>query len=100
MMVELDPQLRDYIERGWLIFPCPWDGGKRPLIAGGFHSASRSPELVAEWWRRWPRALCAVRTGKLPMGSGIAVVDIDKKYGGFETLQRLLGSAELPPGPR
>jgi hypothetical protein len=96
----LDPQLKDYLRRGWLIFPCSWrPGDKRPLITGGFYGATRNPDLVASWWRRWPLALCAIRTGKWPDGSGVVITDIDRKYDGFNTLARLIGP-ELPPTPR
>jgi hypothetical protein len=96
---ELDPQLVDYLHRGWLLLPCSWHpGDKRPLIKGGIYAAANDLALVTAWWRRWRRALWAICTGKPPLGSGIAIVDVDKKHGGFETLARLLGP-EPPPAP-
>jgi hypothetical protein len=93
-MSELDPQLQDYLDRGWLIFPCSWTPGhKAPLIkgGGGFYGATNDARLVASWWARWPLALWAIRTGKRPQGSGIAIVDIDPRHDGFNTLARLVG---------
>jgi hypothetical protein len=99
-MTELDPQLADYLRRGWLIVPCAWgEGERRPLIEGAFHAASRDPRLVASWWRRWPLALVAIATGRRPGGSGIVVIDIDLKSGGFSTLARLVGY-QIPAVPR
>jgi hypothetical protein len=68
----------------------------------GFYDASRDPGVVAAWLRRWPRALWAIRTGKMPPGSGVVVADLDRKNGkdGFATFARLTGSSELPPVPR
>jgi hypothetical protein len=99
-MTQLHPQLADYIRRGWLIVPCAWgEGERKPLIEGGFRAASRDPLLVASWWRRWPLALVAVATGSRPGGSGIVVIDIDLKSGGFRTLARLVG-LQIPAVPR
>jgi hypothetical protein len=97
---QLDPQLADYLRRGFLILPCAWQpGSKRPLIEGGFYGASNDARLIASWWARWPRALCAIRTGKQPQGSGIAVIDIDVAHRGFSALARLVGR-EIPAVPR
>jgi Bifunctional DNA primase/polymerase, N-terminal len=99
-MIELDPQLRDYLDRHWPIFPCSWQpGDKRPLIEGGFYGASTDPKLVASWQRQFPKALWALRTGRRPPGAGIAVVDVDIKHRGFNTLARL-GGGEIPAVPR
>jgi hypothetical protein len=94
---KLDPLLQLYLDKGWLVFP--WDGRRRPLVDGGFYGASNDARLVASWWQRWPWALCSIRTGRAPQGSGIAIVDVDPRNGGFDTLPRLIGG-ELPPVPR
>jgi hypothetical protein len=101
-MTELDPQLQDYLDRGWLVFPCSWRPDDRtPLIEGGFYGASNDRRLVASWWQRWPRALAVLRTGKCPQGSGIVIIDVDIKHGvsGFALLARLIGP-EIPQVPR
>lgn len=74
--------------RGKPVLPCsPAD--KRPLIAGGFKSATFDPALIREWWARWPGALIGVPTGE---ASGAVVIDVDVKGGapGLEAWQRLL----------
>jgi hypothetical protein len=96
----LDPQLQAYLDAGFLIFPCSWrPGDRRPLVEGGFYAASNDARLVAAWWQTWPLALWAIRTGRRPQGSGIAVVDIDVRHHGFNTLARLVGST-IPIVPR
>lgn len=82
-----------YADRGWPVFPCGAD--KRPRIAGGFRNASRDPEEIEAWWRRWPDALIGVPTGR---ASGLVILDIDVKdparYG-FDSLDDL-GQSILP----
>jgi Bifunctional DNA primase/polymerase, N-terminal len=48
--------------------------GKRPLIAGGVHAASRDPTIIEQWWRRWPHASIGIACGA---PSGVVVIDID-----------------------
>jgi hypothetical protein len=92
----LEPQLADYIRRGLLVFP--WRGREEPHVRGAFYAASRDPGLVASWWKEWPDAWVAIRTGAKPSGSGVVVIDVDPEHGGFETLARLIGP-ELPRVP-
>jgi hypothetical protein len=56
--------------QGVPVFPCSED--KRPLVAGGFKSASSDPEIVHRWWTDWPDALIAV-----PTGVKFDVLDVD-----------------------
>lgn len=76
-----------YAKRGWNVFPLG-EGSKMPKIpksAGGrgLHDATTDPTMIREWWRRWPRANIGIRTGAV---SGIIVLDIDARHGGFDTL--------------
>ncbi len=48
--------------------------GKRPLIAGGFHAASRDAEAVRGWWTTWPEAGIGV-----PIGPGVLLVVEDAR---------------------
>ena len=78
----------DYAGRCWPVFPCIPDGRKRkrPLTEHGLHDASIDPIIITTWWRRWPRALIGVPTGRL---SGFVVLDVDVKHAdrnGFDTL--------------
>jgi hypothetical protein len=98
-----DPLLRLYLERGWRLFPCRWEPDNRaPIFTGGFYAGSNNAKLVASWLKRWPRARWAMSTGKPPVGSGVTIVDIDRKHevDGFVTFARLTGSSELPAVPR
>jgi hypothetical protein len=49
-------------------------------------SAAASSEQVTDWWQRWPDANVGVVTGRV---SGLAVVDIDPRNGGDESLRAL-----------
>ena len=55
------------------VFPCN-PTTKAPLIDKGFKAASQDPETVANWWQKWPSALCGV-----PMGgrTGLLCLDVD-----------------------
>jgi len=89
-----------YAERGWPLFPCRWKGErrKRPLTERGFHAATIDKVQIREWWRRWPRALIGIPTGR---AIGAVVLDVDVKRpeaNGFDTLDAL-GLAILPETP-
>lgn len=60
------------------VFPCA-RGGKEPLTAHGFHSASSEPRQVHRWWSRTPEANIGIPTGR---ASGLVVVDVDVHRGG------------------
>src|SRR5580700_12103669 len=49
---------------------------KVPLTEHGCKDASADPDVIAKWWRQWPRANVGVVTGE-----GMFVVDIDIKHG-------------------
>jgi len=65
-----------YARNGVGVFPC--NDSKAPLIKddGGFHSATTDIGQIADWWGKSPSALIG-----MPTGSGIVVVDIDRKKG-------------------
>lgn len=67
-----------YSQRGWAVVPLrPSD--KRPLLEWAeFQREKPTPELVAEWWRRWPRANVGIITGAV---SGLVVLDVDGEAG-------------------
>jgi Bifunctional DNA primase/polymerase, N-terminal len=54
------------------VFPCHAD--KVPLVklGPGFKDATINPDLIKEWWSKWPDALVSVRTG-----IKFVVLDID-----------------------
>ncbi|HOT81676.1 MAG TPA: bifunctional DNA primase/polymerase [Candidatus Defluviicoccus seviourii] len=76
---------------GLAVFPMSRE--KRPLVKGGFLSASRTCEQLESWFEAFPQALIAAATGAL---SGIVVLDLDCK-GGKNGLEALRGArAALP----
>jgi Bifunctional DNA primase/polymerase, N-terminal/Primase C terminal 1 (PriCT-1) len=60
--------------------------GKVPRNRGGLTNASTDPAVIAEWWRRWPDANVAIRTGA---ESDLVVLDVDVQHGGAGTLAEL-----------
>lgn len=78
-----------YAARGWPVIPCR-PHGKEPLVAGGYRAATTDPDVIREWWGRWPDANVGIPTGR---PSGIIVIDVDPRHGGDETLLEL---PELP----
>jgi Bifunctional DNA primase/polymerase, N-terminal len=83
-----------YSGRNWAVLPLT---GKRPLIAGGVHAASRDPAIIEQWWRRWPHASIGVACGA---ASGIVVIDIDSPAEVPELLNLTTLCASTPSGGR
>jgi len=86
----------DYVRLNFRVFPCT--ARKRPLIKDWGRDASTDPRVIEGWWRRWPRALIGVPTGR---ASGIVILDVDiknPKANGFDSLVDL-GHAILPETP-
>lgn len=99
----MNPKLRaalDAGDRGWKVFPCHGidrrlrcgcgrascgSPGKHPLLRHGLTEATTDSRLLSSWWRRWPHANVAIRTGA---ESGLIVVDVDPPIG-FESLASL-----------
>jgi hypothetical protein len=81
-----------YARRGVPVFPCE-PGGKRPLTYNGFWDATTEARRIRAWWGRWPAANVGVPTGRR---SGLLVLDVDPRDGGFESLAVL----EREGGPR
>jgi hypothetical protein len=89
--------------RAWEVFPC-WEynykidpktgepeGAKAPRTAHGHHDASRNPDQIKAWWRRWPNAMIGAA-----VPDSLLVVDVDPRNGGdLEKLIALVG--DLPP---
>lgn len=73
----------EYARRGWRVFPVR---GKAPLTDHGCLEASAEPEIIERWWRRWPEAGVAIKTG---IPSGLVVFDVDPRHDGEESLHEL-----------
>lgn len=59
--------------------------GKHPRIDGGFKGATSDEATVRRWWSQWPNANIGIATGR---PSGVFAVDVDKRSGGYESLER------------
>jgi hypothetical protein len=75
----------DYAARGFSVFPCVFRT-KRPAFKGGFKSATTNPATIRRWFGGTQRYNIAVRTG---LASGIIVLDVDDRHGGFGGLREL-----------
>ena len=51
--------------------------GQSPLTAHGHHDASRDPDQITAWWRRWPQAMIGA-----PVPESLLVIDVDPRNGG------------------
>jgi len=69
----------------------PQHHGKHPRTPHGLHDATTDPEIIREWWTRWPTANIGIVTGEQ---SGIIVLDVDGPEG-----QDALRELSLPLTP-
>ncbi|MBH8609097.1 phage/plasmid primase, P4 family [Thermoactinomyces sp. CICC 10521] len=97
-----------YASLGWQVFPvhemkdgiCScWKGaecehpGKHPYwdsetLRKGRNDATDDIDLIRKWWKKWPNANIGIATGH---ESGLVVLDVDIKGGGFESLKEMIG---------
>jgi putative DNA primase/helicase len=83
-----------YAARGWHVFPCHTPTptgcscrrdcdriGKHPRTKNGLLDATTDPATIRRWWKMWPAANIAIRTGAV---SGLAVLDQDNLKGGAD----------------
>jgi len=68
--------------------------GKHPRTQNGIYNATRDRGEIESFWSKWPDANIGIATGR---PSGIVVIDIDHRNGGFETFEKL--DAYLGPLP-
>ena len=61
--------------RGLPVFPCNSD--RKPIVEGGFKSASRDPELIGKMFARSGATLIGIPTGR---ASGRVVIDVDPRH--------------------
>jgi len=104
--VIVNPRLiaaRSYAARGWAVVPlhtptsagcscsrgarCPTPG-KHPRLATwkAYQQTPPTAEEITEWFQRWPDANVGILTGVI---SQLAVLDVDARSGGLETLHEL-----------
>ena len=103
-MTELSDNVRlraalTYARRGWHVFPVhtPVEGGcscrhaeckdvgKHPRTMHGLKDATTDSATIERWWQGWPEANVGIACGQ----SGLAVLDIDPRHGGDESLRDL-----------
>jgi hypothetical protein len=78
-----------YAETGWPIFPL---NGKEPIRGShGFKDATADVETVRRWWTKMPNANIGTA-----IPDTLAVVDVDAKAGGLDTLRELENSDGVP----
>jgi putative DNA primase/helicase len=97
--------------RGWAVFPVHWvdqgkcscgnpkcsNPGKHPLTPHGVKDATTDKSLIRKWWHRYPCANIGIATG---LRSGIIVLDVDDRHGGFKSIRQLERKhGPLPDGP-
>jgi hypothetical protein len=80
------------VEVGTPVFPLR-PRGKQPRTSNGFKAATLDVDLVRGWWTGSPEQNIGVPLGR---ATGLAVLDIDPRHGGEETLAELLGLLSLP----
>lgn len=87
-MTRRDEALGYVTGQGWRVFPLK---GKVPATPRGFKDATQDAEVIERWWAD-SNPNIGVRTG-----SGLLVVDVDERHGGFDTLHEL--GIKLPDTP-
>jgi hypothetical protein len=66
---------------------CDRRPGKHPRTQHGYLDGSTDPEVIREWWRRWPDANIGIVTGKV--SGNLVGLDIDPAHGGDVSLAEL-----------
>lgn len=99
------PDALIYAARGWPVLPLWWPVarggcacgrpgcgksiGKHPIydaVKNGVNGATTDAACITLWWGRWPQANVGIRTGR---ESGLAVLDVDPRNGGDDSLAEL-----------
>ncbi len=72
----------------------PVQKNKKPYIAWEKYQKEKAgPDLIKEWWEKWPNANVAIVTGEI---SGIDVIDIDSQKG-MDALDEMLPDSLVTP---
>jgi hypothetical protein len=98
-VIDFSKEALRYAGIGWCVFPLG-QGSKMPAIKGGHgvKDASLCPDDIRAWGRGYARANIGVACGA---SSGIVVIDVDPRNGGYKSLARLAARGHvLPNGPR
>jgi len=85
-----------YAKHGWPVFPCR-PGEKAPATPHGFQDATTDLPTIIRSWTAMPNANIGIATGER---SNLAVLDVDPRNGGEETLREALRlHGDLPETP-
>lgn len=83
---EIEQAAIGYLHRGWSVIPLR-PRSKLPIIPWEEFQHRRATEAeIGVWSRRWPLANIGIVTGAI---SGLAVLDIDPRHGGEDSLRQL-----------
>jgi hypothetical protein len=77
---------RAYAHRGWRVVPIAPNTKHPAHLKAWSEAATTDPELIGEWWQRWPADGVGVATGQR---SGVWVLDVDPGHGGDDSLADL-----------
>ncbi|WP_054564678.1 bifunctional DNA primase/polymerase [Frankia sp. R43] len=83
-----------YARLDWPVVPLE-PRGKRPILPDWTNTASTDPDVIRRWWARRPDANVGIVTGPR---SGLAVLDLDPRSGGAESLAELETRVGALPG--
>jgi len=73
-----------YAALGWHVLPVR-PGSKVPHIDRWQERATSDVHTVRDWWQQWPKGGIGIHCGK----SGLAVIDVDPRNGGKETIDAM-----------
>lgn len=73
-----------YAKLGWAVLPVS-PRAKSPLLKEWQHMATTDAASIKRWWEQQPSANIGIHCGR----SALAVVDVDPRNGGEDTLRRL-----------
>jgi len=88
-VINMGEAARWYASGGWRVFPVA-PRAKLPLTANGYKDATADPQIITDWWSRWPDANIGLACGP----SGLIALDADPAHYTDESralLGKLLG---------
>ncbi len=81
-----------YAERGWPVLPV---AGKAPVLRDWPRNATTDSTTIRSWWQARPTSNVGIVTGPR---SGLAVLDVDPRAGGCQSLGELEARVGVLPG--
>ncbi len=90
-----------YAAHGWPVHPLYGPErrvphpGKQPVLGRWQEQAATDPDVIRGWWERWDDSNIGIVTGPR---SGLAVLDVDPRSGGTDSLAELEERTGVLPG--